>query len=72
MILSPPHAARAYGSQLIGAEQIHAAGIEPVLATIPKGQPVHLTIDADGIDPTECPAVMAPTPGEFTFVSLRH
>ena len=64
------NAARAFGSHLIGAEQIHAEGIEPVLATIPKGQPVYLTIDADGIDPTECPAVMAPTPGGIYFRQL--
>ena len=30
-------AARAFGSHLIGAEQIHAEGMDPVLATIPEG-----------------------------------
>ena len=64
------NAARAFGSHLIGAEQIHAEGIEPVLATIPNGQPVYLTIDADGLDPTECPGVMAPTPGGIYFRQL--
>jgi agmatinase len=63
-------AARAYGSNLISAEQIHREGIEPVLATIPRGQPVYLTIDADGLDPTEMPAVMAPTPGGIYFRQL--
>ncbi len=63
-------AARAFGSQLIGAEQIHAEGIEPVLATIPAGLPVYLTIDADGLDPTEMPAVMAPTPGGIYYRQL--
>ena len=63
-------AARAYGSHLIGAEQIHAEGIEPVLATIPADRPVYLTIDADGVDPTEMPAVMAPTPGGIYYRQL--
>jgi len=63
-------AARAFGSHLIGAEQIHAEGIEPVLATIPAGRPVYLTIDADGVDPTEMPAVMAPTPGGIYYRQL--
>jgi agmatinase len=63
-------AARAFGSHLIGAEQIHAEGIEPVLATIPPGRPVYLTIDADGVDPTEMPAVMAPTPGGIYYRQL--
>jgi agmatinase len=63
-------AARAFGSHLIGAEQIHMEGMEPVLATIPAGRPVYLTIDADGLDPTEMPAVMAPTPGGIYFRQL--
>lgn len=63
-------AARSYGSHLFSAEQIHAEGTDPVLATIPKGQPVYLTIDADGLDPTEMPAVMAPTPGGIYFRQL--
>jgi len=41
-----------------------------VLATIPEGGAVYLTIDADGLDPTEMPAVMAPTPGGLLFRQL--
>lgn len=63
-------AARAFGSRLFGAEQIHAEGMDPVLATIPEGRPVYLTIDADGLDPTEMPAVMAPTPGGIYYRQL--
>ena len=63
-------AARAFGSHLFVAEQIHANGMDPVLATIPDGRPVYLTIDADGLDPTEMPAVMAPTPGGIYFRQL--
>jgi agmatinase len=60
-------AAREYGSHLVTAEQFHRHGMEPVLATIPRGRAVYLTIDADGLDPTEMPAVMAPTPGGVYF-----
>jgi len=63
-------AARAFGSHLIGAERIHAQGTDPVLETIPEGRAVYLTIDADGLDPTEMPAVMAPTPGGIYFRQL--
>jgi agmatinase len=31
---------------------------------------VYLTIDADGLDPTEMPAVMAPTPGGIYYRQL--
>jgi agmatinase len=63
-------AARSFGSHLIDAEKIHAEGMDPVLATIPADRPVYLTIDADGLDPTEMPAVMAPTPGGIYFRQL--
>lgn len=33
-------AARAFGSQLFAAEQIHAEGMDPVVATIPEGRAV--------------------------------
>ena len=60
-------AARAYGSHLVTAEEFHAQGPDRVLETIPQGRAVYLTIDADGFDPTEMPAVMAPTPGGIYF-----
>jgi agmatinase len=63
-------AARAYGSKLFTAEKIHRDGMEPVLATIPEGRAVYVTIDADGLDPTEMPAVMAPTPGGIYYRQL--
>ena len=44
--------------------------MDPVLATIPEGRAVYVTIDADGLDPTEMPAVMAPTPGGIYFRQL--
>jgi agmatinase len=60
-------AARAYGSHLFPAEELHEKGWEPVLATIPKGSAVYVTIDADGMDPTEMPGVMAPSPGGILY-----
>jgi agmatinase len=60
-------AARAYGSHMITAERFHAEGLDAVLATIPKGRAVYVTIDADGLDPADMPAVMAPTPGGLRF-----
>lgn len=65
--LQEVEAADAYGSHLITADRFHAEGMEPVLATIPEGRAVYLTIDADGLDPAEMPAVMAPTPGGLRF-----
>lgn len=60
-------AAVAYGSHLVTAEQFHRGGAEVVLATLPPGALVYITIDADGLDPSEMPGVMAPAPGGLLF-----
>jgi agmatinase len=60
-------AARAYGSHLFPADQLRERGWAPVLATVPKGSAVSVTIDVDGMDPTEMPGVMAPAPGGILY-----
>lgn len=59
--------ARRYGSRVFTATDIHAHGMAAVLESIPVNAPVYVTIDADGMDPTEMPAVMAPAPGGLRF-----
>jgi agmatinase len=63
-------AARTYRSHFVTAERFHLEGSDAVLATIPEERAVYLTIDADGLDPAEMPAVMAPTPGGLRFHQL--
>jgi agmatinase len=63
--------ARAYGADLISAYEMHDIGMDAVLDRIPDGGPYYLTIDADGIDPTIMPAVMAQTPGGLNWVQTR-
>jgi len=63
--------ARAYGADLISAYEMHDIGMDAVLDRIPEGGPYYLTIDADGIDPTIMPAVMAQTPGGLDWVQIR-
>ena len=60
-------AARDYGSRIFTAEEFHASGYEAVLATIPAHCSVYITIDADGLDPTEAPGVRWPAPGGVRF-----
>ncbi|TDQ81543.1 agmatinase [Dongia mobilis] len=59
-------AALAWGSRLIPAHEVHAHGIDWVIDQIPGDQPVFITIDADGVDPSIMPAVLAPSPGGLT------
>jgi agmatinase len=60
-------AARDYGSRIFTADEFHATGYEPALATIPADCSVYITIDADGLDPTETPGVLWPAPGGVRF-----
>ncbi len=64
--------AGAYGADIITAYELHDIGMEAVLARIPDGDPYYLTIDADGLDPTIMPGVMAPTPGGLDWIQTRR
>lgn len=64
--------ARAYGADIVTAYELHDIGMAEVLKRIPDGGPYYLTIDADGLDPTIMPAVMAQTPGGLTWVQMRQ
>ncbi len=63
--------ARAYGADIITAYEMHDIGMDAVLDRIPDGGPYYLTIDADGIDPTIMPAVVAQTPGGLDWIQTR-
>src|SRR5882724_11679577 len=64
-------AARAYGAHLITAYELHDVGMDAILARIPDGGRYYLTVDLDGMDPGEAPAVAAPCPGGVTFAQAR-
>jgi len=59
--------ARAYGSVLIGAEDIHRTGVETALAGIPAAQQYFITLDMDALDPSIAPAVASPAFGGLTY-----
>jgi agmatinase len=60
-------AARRYGSHLVTAREIHAAGVEAALRLIPEDARVVITLDCDGLDPGIMPGVAAPSPGGLTY-----
>lgn len=63
--------ARRHGAELITAYELHDIGMDAVLARIPDAGNYYLSIDADGLDPTNMPAVDGPAPGGVTFVQAR-
>ena len=56
-------AATAYGARLFTAAQVHEDGLGPVLTHLSGKAPFYLSIDADGLDPSAMPGVLAPVPG---------
>lgn len=59
--------ARAYGSVLVTARELHRDGVDAVLERIPDGQRYYITFDADALDPAIAPGVGAPGYGGVTY-----
>ena len=56
---------------LITAYELHDVVMDAILERIPDGGRYYLTVDLDGMDPGEAPAVAAPCPGGVTFAQAR-
>lgn len=65
-------AAQRWGAHIVTAYELHQRGMDAVLEDIPEGRHYYLSIDADGIDPSLMPAVLAPTPGGVNWLQLRQ
>jgi agmatinase len=59
--------ARAWGVEIVTAEEVHRAGIARAISLVPAGVPCLVTVDCDGLDPSIMPAVKAPAPGGLTY-----
>ena len=64
-------AALDYGAHIITAYEMHDTGMDAILKRIPDNGNYYVTIDADGLDPSIMPAVMAQTPGGLTWMQTR-
>lgn len=65
-------AAMAYGAHIVPAFEVHDGGVDAVLDRIPSGGRYYITIDADGLDPSEAPGVEGPAPGGLSFHQCRR
>ncbi|MEL6126218.1 MAG: agmatinase [Pseudomonadota bacterium] len=59
--------ARARGSDILSVRQIRALGIPEVVARVPEGARIYLTIDIDGFDPSIAPGTGTPSHGGFLY-----
>ena len=59
--------ARAYGSRLISARDVHSKGIRYVLDQIPDAEAYYITFDIDGYDMSIAPGAASPLPGGLLY-----
>ena len=60
-------AAEAMGSKIVSVRQARALGVEGVLALIPEGARLYVTVDIDGFDPSIAPGTGTPSHGGFLY-----
>ncbi len=63
-------AARAMGADILSVRQVRKLGTEAVLARIPKGARIYLTIDIDGFCPSIAPGTGTPSHGGFLYYEV--
>jgi agmatinase len=63
-------AARAMGSDILSVRQMRAMGPEGVIARIPKGARVYVTLDIDGFCPSIAPGTGTPSHGGFLYYEV--
>lgn len=62
--------ARRWGSHIVTDAALRRHGMAPVVGMVPEGGEVIVTIDCDGLDPAEMPAVAMPTPGGPRYADI--
>ncbi|OYU39506.1 MAG: agmatinase [Pseudorhodobacter sp. PARRP1] len=63
-------AARAMGTDILSVRQARALGAEGVIARIPKGARVYVTLDIDGFCPSIAPGTGTPSHGGFLYYEV--
>ncbi len=63
-------AARQRGHTLVSAAAVHAS-LADVVAQLPQGKPVYLSVDVDALDPSELPGTSSPEPEGLSYGQLR-
>jgi agmatinase len=63
-------AARAMGSDILSVRQMRKLGAEAVIARIPEGSRVYVTLDIDGFCPSIAPGTGTPSHGGFLYYEV--
>lgn len=63
-------AARARGHTLLSADAVRES-LQAVVAALPQGRNVYLSVDVDALDPSELPGTSSPEPEGLTYEQVR-
>jgi agmatinase len=63
-------AARAIGDDILSVRQVRRLGTEAVIARIPAGAALYITIDIDGFCPSIAPGTGTPSHGGFLYYEV--
>lgn len=69
--ISDVEEARAAGNRLVTARDLHQRGVPWLLDQVPAADPIFVSFDLDGLDPSVAPAVSAPAPGGLGYDQAR-
>ena len=64
--------AKQWGAHIFTSRQIHHDGLKDVLETIPQDSDCLITLDCDGLDSSQMPAVAYPSPGGLSFMQVAE
>lgn len=62
--------AKQWGAHIFTSRHIHHNGLKAVFETIPQDSDCLITLDCDGLDVSQMPAVAYPSPGGLSFVQV--
>ncbi len=64
--------ARAFGSVLVRAEELHEAGVPAILRRLPPAPRYYVSLDAGALDPAIAPGVETPAFGGLTYFEATN
>jgi len=65
-------AARTFGSVLVRAEELHAAGVPSILRRVPFAARYYVSLDVGALDPAIAPGVERPSFGGLTYCEVTN
>lgn len=59
------------GNRIVTMHELRRAGIDAVLEHLPRGEPLYVSLDIDGLDPAIAPGTSSPEPSGLTYDEVR-